>query len=97
MPTYEYQCQACGHHHEEFQKISDAPITECPACHQPSLSKLVSAASFQLKGTGWYATDFKDKGKPKPAATTQETKQETQDKPTDKPAKPTDDSSSSTG
>jgi putative FmdB family regulatory protein len=63
MPIYEYQCSSCGHHLEAFQKMTETPLTECPACHQSSLAKLVSAAGFQLKGTGWYATDFKDKGK----------------------------------
>ncbi len=72
MPIYEYQCQSCGHQHEAIQKISDQPLIDCPACHQPSLSKLISSTSFQLKGTGWYATDFRDKGKPK-----QDTKTET--------------------
>ena len=67
MPTYEYQCQACGHQLEAFQKITEAPLTDCPTCHQPSLSKLVSASNFQLKGTGWYATDFRDTGKAKPS------------------------------
>ncbi|MHB1949256.1 MAG: FmdB family zinc ribbon protein [Gammaproteobacteria bacterium] len=64
MPIYEYQCKACGHALEVFQKMSEAPITDCPVCHKPELQKLVSAAGFQLKGTGWYATDFRDKGKP---------------------------------
>lgn len=67
MPIYEYQCGHCGHQLEAFQKFSDDPLTECPKCNQAALSKLVSATSFQLKGTGWYATDFRDKGKPKPA------------------------------
>ncbi len=61
MPIYEYQCRACGHQLEEFQKISDAPLIECPKCHQQSLNKLISAAGFQLKGSGWYITDYKDK------------------------------------
>jgi len=65
MPIYEYQCTACGHQFEALQKVSEDPLTECPHCHQASLSKLISASSFQLKGTGWYATDFRDKGKPK--------------------------------
>ncbi|MBV8802371.1 MAG: zinc ribbon domain-containing protein [Gammaproteobacteria bacterium] len=64
MPIYEYSCSACGHHLEAFQKMSDAPLQVCPECHKPTLTKLISAAGFQLKGTGWYATDFKNKGKP---------------------------------
>ena len=63
MPIYEYQCAACGHRLEAFQKMTDALLTECPNCHQAQLQKLISAAGFQLKGTGWYATDFRDKGK----------------------------------
>jgi len=63
MPIYEYQCTSCHHHFDLMQKISDAPAEKCPECSKNSLVKLVSAAGFQLKGTGWYATDFKDKGK----------------------------------
>ncbi|MCB1649664.1 MAG: zinc ribbon domain-containing protein [Pseudomonadales bacterium] len=59
MPIYEYQCQDCGHRLEALQKISDAPLRQCPQCHKESLSKLVSASSFRLKGGGWYETDFK--------------------------------------
>lgn len=59
MPIYEYHCQACGQDTEVLQKISDAPKTECPSCGQSSLVKKLSAAGFQLKGSGWYATDFK--------------------------------------
>ncbi|OVZ96335.1 MULTISPECIES: zinc ribbon domain-containing protein [Yersinia] len=66
MPIYEYECSACNHRLEKLQKFSDAPLTQCPACHQPALSKLISAAGFQLKGTGWYATDFKPGSKSKP-------------------------------
>lgn len=66
MPIYEYQCAICGHQLEFFQKVSDQPLTECPKCHKNTLNKLISATSFQLKGTGWYATDFRDKGKSKP-------------------------------
>lgn len=65
MPIYEYQCERCGHQLEAFQKMSEAPLTDCPACHQAALQKLVSAAGFQLKGSGWYVTDYRDKGKPK--------------------------------
>lgn len=67
MPIYEYQCGNCGHQLEAMQKFSDPALTSCPKCAQETLKKLVSSTSFQLKGTGWYATDFKDKGKPKPA------------------------------
>lgn len=63
MPIYEYQCKECHHQFEAMQKISDARLTECPACHQNSLQKLISAAGFQLKGGGWYETDFKNPAK----------------------------------
>lgn len=63
MPIYEYACQSCGHALEALQKLSDAPLVDCPECGRPELRKLVSAAGFVLKGTGWYATDFRDKGK----------------------------------
>ena len=59
MPIYEYRCAECGHEMEKLQKISDAPLTDCPACGKPALQKLVSAAGFRLKGSGWYETDFK--------------------------------------
>ncbi len=65
MPIYEYACEACGHQHEAFQKISDPLLKECPNCHKPSLIKLVSAAGFRLKGSGWYETDFKGGDKKK--------------------------------
>lgn len=63
MPLYEYECGACGHRFEVIQKFSDAPITECPAC-LGTLRKLQSAPAFQLKGTGWYATDYPKPGQP---------------------------------
>jgi len=59
MPIYEYKCSSCGHKKEVLQKMSDAPLKECPACGKSTLTKLMSAAGFQLKGSGWYATDFK--------------------------------------
>src|SRR6476469_6974617 len=62
MPIYEYRCAQCGHQQEFLQKVSDAPLTQCPKCSKPSLAKMVTAAGFQLKGSGWYATDFKGKG-----------------------------------
>lgn len=65
MPIYEYQCQVCDCKLEEFQKISDAPLSVCPSCKEPKLQKIISATHFQLKGTGWYQTDFSGKQKPK--------------------------------
>ena len=66
MPIYEYRCTHCGHEAEVLQKLSAPPLTDCPRCSRPSLVKLVSAAGFQLKGTGWYATDFRGSGSAKP-------------------------------
>lgn len=59
MPIYAYRCSACGHAKDVLQKLSDAPLTTCPACGADSFSKQITAAGFQLKGSGWYATDFK--------------------------------------
>ncbi len=59
MPIYEYRCTACGHELEKLQRMSDAPLVDCPACGQPALNKKISAAGFRLKGGGWYETDFK--------------------------------------
>jgi putative FmdB family regulatory protein len=59
MPIYEYRCSACGSEKEYLQKLTDAHMKTCPACGQDTLSKLISAAGFHLKGSGWYATDFK--------------------------------------
>jgi len=78
MPIYEYRCDACGHEKEVLQRMSDKPLTKCPKCGKRRFHKLVSAAGFQLKGTGWYATDFKNSGA-KPAAK--------KDKPESKPDK----------
>jgi len=61
VPIYEYKCDNCAHYMEILQKISDAPLTQCPECKSDALRKLISAAAFKLKGTGWYETDFKDK------------------------------------
>jgi len=59
MPIYDYQCSSCGHRAEVLRKISDAPLTTCPACGKETFDKQLSAAGFQLKGSGWYQTDFK--------------------------------------
>jgi putative FmdB family regulatory protein len=63
MPIYEYRCSACGHQEDHLCKVSDAPLTKCPACGKKKYEKQVTAAGFQLKGSGWYATDFKGGGK----------------------------------
>ena len=63
MPIYEYRCTACGHELEALQKITEPPLSSCPECRTDTLTKLVSAAGFQLKGSGWYVTDFRDGGK----------------------------------
>ncbi|KDO01655.2 FmdB family zinc ribbon protein [Pseudomonas donghuensis] len=59
MPMYDYQCASCNRQMEALQKLSAAPLTDCPACEQPALKKLISAPGFRLGGTGWYETDFK--------------------------------------
>ncbi|MEO8441528.1 MAG: zinc ribbon domain-containing protein [Betaproteobacteria bacterium] len=83
MPIYEYRCGACGFQQEILQKLSDAPLKDCPECGKPSMSKMVTAAGFQLKGSGWYATDFKhgSSAKAKPA-------DQAEAKADDKPAAP---------
>jgi len=69
MPIYAYKCSSCGHEKDLLQKVSDAPLADCPACGAASFSKQLTAAGFQLKGNGWYATDFKN-GSAKPAGKT---------------------------
>lgn len=70
MPIYAYKCSACGHAKDVLQKISDDLLTDCPACHAATFTKQLTAAGFQLKGSGWYATDFKGGSHaPAPAAT----------------------------
>lgn len=63
MPIYAYRCDACGHELDALQKISDAPLTDCPDCGAAALKKQLSAPAFRLKGSGWYETDFKKDGK----------------------------------
>lgn len=64
MPIYAYKCSACGHQKEAIQKMSDAPLITCPECGKETLTKQVTAAGFQLKGTGWYVTDFRGGNSP---------------------------------
>lgn len=73
MPIYEYKCEACEHEMEALQKMSDAPLKECPECGKPALVKKISAAAFRLKGGGWYETDFKS-GKKKNLANSESDK-----------------------
>jgi putative FmdB family regulatory protein len=80
MPIYEYRCSSCGHEKEVLQKLSDPPLTKCPACGKSTLGKLMSAGGFQLKGSGWYATDFKGGSKPKEGTQEAQDKTESKDK-----------------
>ncbi len=82
MPIYEYRCSECDFQDEFLQKHSDPLLTACPSCGKETFKKLLSAAGFQLKGSGWYATDFKGGGS-KPAAKSEDN---AADKPADKPA-----------
>ena len=97
MPIYEYRCGACGYQKEFLQRISDTPLKNCPECGKRAFKKLVTAAGFHLKGTGWYATDFKNSGA-KPAAkqgkseSKQDKPESKQDKPESKQDKPADSS-----
>jgi putative FmdB family regulatory protein len=82
MPIYEYRCSLCGQELEGLQKVTEPQLTDCPSCGKPGLQKVLTAAGFHLKGSGWYATDFKggSKKKPdekKPADTKTDTKTET--------------------
>ena len=86
MPIYVYRCGACGYQKEFLKRLSDAPLTDCPECGKRAFNKLVTAAGFHLKGTGWYATDFKNSGA-KPSAK-QDKSQSKQDKPETKQDKP---------
>ena len=70
MPIYEYRCSECGHHDEFLLKLSEPPLSVCPACGKSTFQKQLSTAGFQLKGSGWYATDFKS-GSKKPEAKTE--------------------------
>jgi putative FmdB family regulatory protein len=68
MPIYAYRCSACGHAQDHLQKMSEDPLSTCPACGAAAYTKQVTAAGFQLKGSGWYVTDFRGDGKKKEAA-----------------------------
>lgn len=86
MPIYAYRCEACGFAKDALQKMSDAPLTECPACGKSTFKKQVTAAGFQLKGTGWYVTDFRggQGGKSAPGTTTSQAANSGADNASDK-------------
>lgn len=77
MPIYEYYCSQCNKVHEVLQRLSESSLTQCPVCGSKGVQKIISRAAFQLKGSGWYVTDFKDKKPNKPESTTEENKTET--------------------
>jgi putative FmdB family regulatory protein len=91
MPIYAYKCESCGHRQDVLQKISDQPLDTCPACGAATFVKQVTAAGFQLKGSGWYVTDFRGNGQTaeakKPEASSEGgAKAEGGSKPADAPA-----------
>ena len=77
MPIYAYKCSSCGHSKDALQKMSDAPLTICPACGVATFTKQLTAPQFQLKGSGWYVTDFRDGKKPAADAKTDAAKSDT--------------------
>jgi putative FmdB family regulatory protein len=83
MPIYEYRCSSCGFQNEYLQKVDAEPLAVCPECGKGTFNKLLSAAGFQLKGSGWYATDFKNSGKAKVSATKTKEEIKTESKPDD--------------
>jgi len=86
MPIYAYRCEACGFAKDVLQKISDAQLTECPSCGKSTFKKQVTAAGFQLKGTGWYATDFRGSGSAPATGTSTPSTTETSTAPAPTPA-----------
>jgi putative FmdB family regulatory protein len=90
MPIYAYRCAACGFAKDALQKMSDAPLTVCPSCGKPEFKKQVTAAGFQLKGSGWYVTDFKggSGGAAAPAVAAGEGAAKAESKPDAAPAAP---------
>ena len=99
MPIYAYRCSNCGHAQDVLQKLSDPVLTVCPACGEPTYVKQVTAAGFQLKGSGWYVTDFRGDNKSGKAEGGDGDKApgEAADKSADKPAEAKGGESASTG
>ena len=88
MPIYEYRCSQCGHQEEHLQKASEPALTKCPVCGKDSFNKLLSAAGFQLKGSGWYATDFKGGAAKKEKSAEKSPDSKTEAKPESPASKP---------
>lgn len=88
MPIYAYKCESCGFSKDVLQKMSDAPLSDCPSCGGGSFKKQLTAAGFQLKGSGWYATDFKGGGTSAPASAVAPASGGDAAKPADAGAKP---------
>jgi len=86
MPIYAYKCESCGHRQDVLQKISDPLLTVCPACGASAYVKQVTAAGFQLKGSGWYVTDFRDGGSNKGGAAADKAGEKPGDTAADKPS-----------
>ena len=87
MPIYAYKCESCGHSKDVLQKMSDAPLVDCPACGAPAFKKQLTAAGFQLKGSGWYVTDFRDgKGGSDKAKDSEKSKESGSSEKSDTPA-----------
>jgi putative FmdB family regulatory protein len=87
MPIYEYRCSTCGHHLEALQKMTESPLRKCPECGKSQLKRLVSAPQFRLKGSGWYETDFKNKGETKRNLVEHAEREPASDKPAETAAK----------
>lgn len=85
MPIYAYKCASCGFAKDVLQKISDAPLTDCPQCGAHSFNKQITAAGFQLKGSGWYATDFRGGAKTSTDSDTAKSESKPESKPADTP------------
>ena len=88
MPIYAYKCESCGHSKDVLQKMSDAPLTDCPQCGAATFKKQLTAAGFQLKGSGWYVTDFRGGDQAKGAESGTAEKTEAPDSGADATAKP---------
>jgi putative FmdB family regulatory protein len=84
MPIYAYRCAACGHEEDHLLKVSEAPLNKCPACGKKKYQKQLTAAGFQLKGSGWYASDFKGGKKPAEAKTETKAEEKTETKAAEK-------------